>query len=130
MASMNRVYLLGNLTRDPELRQLPSGTAVAEFGLAVSERYKNKSGEDAESTCFVDIVVWERQAENCAKYLNKGSSVMVEGKLQFDSWEKDGQKRSKLRVRADNVQFLGKPRKADESAAPAAVNDDDGPPPF
>jgi len=111
MASFNKVILMGNLTRDPEVKYLPSGMAVAELGLAVSETYKNKAGEQVESTVFVDIVVWARQAETCGEYLRKGSPVLVEGRLQLDKWQtKEGENRSKLRVRADRVQFLSAPR--------------------
>jgi single-strand DNA-binding protein len=111
MASFNRVILLGNLTRDPEVRYLPSGMAVCEFTLAMSETYTSKSGEKVESACFVDVVVWARQAETCGQYLGKGSSAMVEGRLQLDKWKtKEGENRSKLRVRADRVQFLGRPK--------------------
>jgi single-strand DNA-binding protein len=105
---MNHVILAGNLTRDPESRQLPSGTAVADLGLAINDSYKNKSGELVETTCFVDVVVWGRLAETCSQYLRKGSPVLVEGRLQLDQWTtQEGEKRSKLRVRADRVQFLG-----------------------
>jgi single-strand DNA-binding protein len=122
MASYNRVLLMGNLTRNPEIRYTPSGTAVADLGLAINENFKNKAGETVEQTCFVDVVVWGRQAETSAEYLQKGSSVFVEGRLQLDQWEnQQGEKRSKLRVRADRVQFLGSPGKGTEfSAAPAA----------
>lgn len=107
MASANFVLLMGNLTRDPEVRTIPSGTTVADLGLAVNESYKNKSGELVETTVFVDVVVWGRLAETCGQYLKKGSPALVEGRLQLDQWEgKDGEKRSKLRVRADRVQFL------------------------
>ncbi len=107
MASLNKVILIGNLTRDPELRYIPSGTPVAKFGLAINERFKQ--GEEwKEKTVFVDITVWGRQAENCSEYLGKGRSVCVEGRLQFSTWETDdGQKRSKLDVVADRVVFLG-----------------------
>lgn len=109
MPNMNRVFLMGNLTRDPELRHIPSGRAVADMRLAVSEKYKNKDGELVESACFVDLVAWGRQAELCGQYLAKGSPIMTEGKLQLDSWETDdGQKRSKIRVQAFRVQFLGR----------------------
>lgn len=109
MASMNRVLLMGNLTRDPEIRQVPSGTSVGDLGLAINETYKNREGEQVESTCFVDVVVWGRQAETCGQYLSKGSPILVEGRLQLDQWEADdGQKRSRLRVRGDRVQFLGR----------------------
>lgn len=109
MASVNKVFLLGNLTRDPELRYTPSGAGVASFGLAVNRRYK-AGNENKEEVCFVDITVWGKQGENCVEYLNKGSQVFIEGRLQFRSWEtEDGQKRNKLDVVASNVQFLGKP---------------------
>jgi len=115
MGSMNRVFLMGNVTRDLELRHTASGVAVADMGLAVSDSYRNKAGETVESTCFVDVVLWARQAETCAEYLAKGSGVMVEGCLQYDTWETaEGDKRSKLRVRATRVQFLGRPRKNTE----------------
>jgi len=122
MASYNRVLLMGNLTRNPEIRYTPSGTAVVDLGLAVNESFKNKAGETVEQTCFVDVVVWGRQAETASEYLHKGSPVFVEGRLQLDQWEgKEGEKRSKLRVRADRVQFLGSPGKGTEyAAAPAA----------
>jgi single-strand DNA-binding protein len=108
MASFNRVILMGNLTRDPEVRYLSSGVAVAKLGLAVNERYKTKTGEWKEAPTFIDIDVWERQAETCAEYLKKGSPVLVEGRLKMDEWEtKEGEKRSKLKVTADRVQFLG-----------------------
>jgi len=107
MASFNRVMLMGNLTRNPELKYTPSGSAVADLGLAVNESFKNKAGETIEQTCFVDVVAWGRQAETAAEYLKKGSPVFVEGRLQFDQWEsQQGEKRSKLRVRAERVQFL------------------------
>lgn len=108
MASLNKVFLMGNLTRDPEVRYIPSGTAVADLGIAVNERYKDRdSGEWREKTVFVDVTVWRRQAETCAEYLTKGSTVMIEGRLQLDQWESpEGQKRSKLKVLADRVQFL------------------------
>ena len=123
MASYNRVLLMGNLTRNPEIRYTPSGTAVADLGLAVNENFKNKAGETVEQTCFVDVVVWGRQAETASEYLHKGSPVFVEGRLQLDQWEsQEGEKRSKLRVRADRVQFLGSPAKSAEfSEAPAAA---------
>ena len=126
MASYNRVLLMGNLTRNPEIRYTPSGTAVADLGLAINENFKNKAGETVEQTCFVDVVVWGRQAETSAEYLHKGSSVFVEGRLQLDQWEnQQGEKRSKLRVRADRVQFLGAPGKNTEfSAAPSASRDE------
>jgi single-strand DNA-binding protein len=107
MASFNKVLLMGNLTRDPELRFTSNGSALTKFGLAVNRKYK--SGEEwKEEVCFVDITVWGKQAENCAEYLSKGRPVFIEGRLQFSSWETDdGQKRNKLEVVANSVQFLG-----------------------
>lgn len=123
MSAMNRVFLMGNLTRDPQIRHTPGGQAVSDLGLAVSERYRNKAGQVVESTCFADIVVWGNQAEACGKYLIKGARVIVEGRLQFDQWQADnGEKRSRLRVRADRVQFLGRTRgEAAEAAEPVPV---------
>ncbi len=108
MSSMNRVFLAGNLTRDPEIKQTNGGMAVADLGVAVNERYKNRNGEQVERVCFADIVVWGRQAETCTQYLTKGAAVLVEGSLQLDRWENaDGQPRSKMRIRANRVQFIG-----------------------
>ncbi|MEM9187216.1 MAG: single-stranded DNA-binding protein [Planctomycetota bacterium] len=106
MASYNRVVLVGNLTRDPELRYIPSGTAVSEIGLAVNDRVK-KGDQWVDETTFVDVTLWARTAEVCNEYCSKGSSVLIEGRLKLDTWEKDGQKRSKLRVVADKMQMLG-----------------------
>ena len=118
MPSLNKVLLIGNLTRDPELRYIPSGTAVANFGLAMNRVYTTQDGERKEEVCFVDVDVWGRTAENCANYLEKGRLVLVEGSLQFRTWEtEDGQKRSKLSVRAFNVQFLGGRRTEDTPGA-------------
>ena len=110
MASLNKVFLLGNLTRDPDLRALPSGSAVCEFGIAVNRRYMSSNGQEVEEPCFVDIVVWGRSAESCKQYLEKGSQVMIEGRLQLDQWEdrNGGGKRSRLRVIAEQVQFLSR----------------------
>jgi len=107
MASLNKVFLIGNLTRDPELRYVPSGTAVATFTLAVNRVYKAQSGEKKEQTSFIRIVVWGRRAEVCGEYLSKGSPLFVEGRLQARDWEtQDGQKRNTVEVVADNIQFL------------------------
>jgi single-strand DNA-binding protein len=116
MASVNRVYLMGNLTKDPELRHLPSGVPLVDLRIAVSETYKNREGVEVESVCYVDVVAWSAQAEACNQHLAKGSPVMIEGRLQFDQWEKDGEKRSRLCVKADRVQFMGSPGPARESA--------------
>ena len=107
-ASLNKTFLIGNLTRDVELRYIPSGAPVANFGLAVNRAYTNSDGEKVEEVCFIDIVAWKRLAEVASEYLSKGRSVFVEGRLQMDSWEEeDGKKRSKLKVVAQNIQFLG-----------------------
>jgi len=122
MVSFNRVIVAGNLVRDPETRFLPSGTAVTSFSLAVNRRYKSKTtNEVKEEVSFFDVVVFGKTGENCAEYLSKGRPVLVEGRLRQRSWETDGQKRSKVEILADNVQFLGSsPRgQAAEGAAPA-----------
>ena len=115
MASYNKVLLMGNLTRKPELRYTPSGTAVCEFTIAVNRRF-TQGNEPKEDTCYVDITVWDRQADNCSRFLDKGSSVFIEGRLQLDTWidKTDQKKRSRLRVVAENVQFLNRR----ESGAP------------
>ena len=107
MASYNRVILMGNLTRDPEVRYLPSGKPVAAFGMAMSSKYRTQDGQEHEDVCFVNCEVYGKQAENCGKYLTKGRQVLVEGRLHYEQWEKDGQKRNALKVVADRVQFLG-----------------------
>jgi len=108
MASFNRVILLGNVTRDLELRYTPSGLAVTDMGLAVSDRRKNAAGEFVEEATFVDVTLWGRTAEVASEYLSKGSPVFIEGRLKLDSWEtNDGQKRSKLKVVGERMQLLG-----------------------
>jgi single-strand DNA-binding protein len=106
MASFNRVILIGNLTRDPELRYLPSGMAVSDVGLAVNDRFK-RNDQWVEEPVFVDVTLWGRTAEVANEYLSKGSPVMIEGRLKLDRWEKDGQKHSKLKVTAEKMQMLG-----------------------
>lgn len=146
MASYNRVILVGNLTRDPELRYIPSGTAVTEIGLAVNDRRKNAAGEWVEETTFVDVTLWARTAEVASEYLTKGSSVLIEGRLKLDTWEKDGKKNSKLRVVGELMQMLGGrgggsggggggaggarggAKRADTSVAPARDEVETGPP--
>jgi len=131
-ASLNRVLLIGNLTRDPELRYVPSGTAVTTFDIAVNRVYAAQSGEKKEETSFLRVVVWARRAEVCAEYLSKGSPVFVEGRLRSRSWEtQDGQKRNTIEVVANNVQFLraasrenppkGRPPAADATKTPGAA---------
>lgn len=116
MTSMNKVFLAGNLTADPELRQTNGGTAVGTLRLAVNEKYKTKSGEEKEDVCFVDVVVWGRQAEMCGDRLGKGATVLVEGRLELSQWDtKDGEKRSKVRVRASRVQFMDSRRSNGET---------------
>jgi single-strand DNA-binding protein len=127
-ASMNRVILVGNLTKDPELKFITSGSAVANFRMAINRKWKDAQGQQKEEVCFVGVVVWGKQAEACGEYLKKGSPVMVEGRLQFREWEKDGDKRSILEVVAERVQFLsiGK-REGGPDAAPAPSAADDIP---
>lgn len=107
MASYNRVVILGNVTRDPELRYIPSGAAVCELGLAVNDRRKGPNGDWIEETTFVDVTLWAKTAEVACEYLRKGSSVLVEGRLKLESWEKDGKKQSKLKVVGETMQMLG-----------------------
>ena len=107
MANYNKVILIGNLTRDPELRFLPSQTPVCEIGLAVNRKWKPKDGEQREETCFIDCTAFGKQAEVINQYMTKGRPIMIEGRLQLDSWEKDGQRRSKHKVVVEQFQFLG-----------------------
>jgi single-strand DNA-binding protein len=110
MASLNRVFLIGNLTKDPELRYTPQGTAVANLRLAVNRRWKDKSGEQKEEVCFLTVVAWDKQAEVCNQYLRKGSPLFVEGRIQSRSWQDNsGAKRNVVEIRAERVQFLGQP---------------------
>ncbi len=125
MATLNKVMLIGNLTRDPELRYIPSGSAVVTFTVAVNRVYKTQTGEKKEQTSFIRVVVWGRRAEVCGEYLTKGSPVFVEGRLQSRDWEtQDGQKRNTVEVIADNIQFLRGGEKQSSSGqskkAPAA----------
>lgn len=121
MASFNKVILVGNLTRDPELRYTPKGTAVAKIGIAVNRVYTNDAGEKKEEVTFVDVDVWGRTAENVGQYMRKGRPILIEGRLKLDQWDdkQTGQKKSRLGVVADTVQFLGSPGGA-EGGAPAA----------
>lgn len=107
MASYNRVILMGNVTRDIQLRYTPAGTPVTEVGMAVNDRRKGQNGEWVDETTFVDVTFWGRTAEVASEYLSKGSPVFVEGRLKLDTWEKDGQKNYKLRVVCDRMQLLG-----------------------
>jgi single-strand DNA-binding protein len=124
----NRVILIGNLTREPELRYTPNNTAVTDLGLAVNRNYQDGSGEWQEDTAFVDVTVWGRQAENASQYLDKGSRVFIEGRLTFDQWENDaGENRSKLSVTAEKVEFLDSAEQSDgpESGAPGGDSPDE-----
>ena len=130
MSNFNKVILMGNLTRDPEVRYTPSGTAVTELDMAINRRFKKNDGQSGEETCYVNrITVWGRQAENCGQYLKRGAPVLVEGRLKYDQWEKEGQKQSRLGVVAEHVQFLGSPNRPNQStefrdgagSAPAAT---------
>ena len=111
MASLNKVLLIGNLTRDPELRYTPQGTAVATLRLAVNRKYKGRDEQMKEEVCFISCVVWSKMAETCGQYLHKGSPVFIEGRLQSRSWEDQatGKQRSVIEVNAERVQFLGSP---------------------
>ncbi len=133
MASFNKVILMGNLTRDPELRVTPKGTAVCQIGVAVNQTYKDKDGNSREETTFVDVDVFGRQAEVIAKYMSKGRPILVEGRLKLDSWEtKEGDKRSKLKVVLENFQFVGSRGEGDAgggSGGSSGSNFEDGAPP-
>lgn len=111
MSSLNKVFLMGNLTRDPDLKYTQSGTAICNLGLAVNRKYTSRTGEEVEEVCFVDIEVFGRQAESCKNYLQRGAPVLIEGRLRLDSWEdrNTGEKRSRLRVVGERVQFIGPP---------------------
>ena len=122
MASFNKVILVGNLTRDPELRYTPKGTAIAKIGLAVNRVWTNEAGEKKEEVTFVDVDIFGRTAENVGQYMRKGRPILVEGRLRLDQWDdkQTGQKRSRLGVVAETVQFLGSAPGAAEGGAPAA----------
>lgn len=107
MASFNRVILMGNVTRDPELRYLANGTALCDLGMAMNRRFKDKDGNWADETTFVTVTLWARTAEIAGEYLTKGSPVMIEGRLKLDQWEKDGKKNSRLTVVGETMQLLG-----------------------
>jgi single-strand DNA-binding protein len=108
MASFNKVILMGNLTRDPQLRYLPNNTAVCDFGLAVNRRWRDRDGNQHDEVCYVDLAAFGRQAEVINQYMSKGRPMLVDGRLKFDSWTgQDGQKRSKLSVVVENFQFVG-----------------------
>jgi len=121
MPSLNRVFLIGNLTRDPEIKYTPSGTSVVSFGLAVNRVFKAQTGEKKEETCFVRVVTFGKQAESCNQYLAKGGLVSIEGRLQYRNWEYEGKKYNALDVIADRVQFLT--RAKEDGAAVSDLED-------
>ncbi len=134
MAKLNKVFLMGNLTRDPELRYTPSGTAIASFGIAINRTWSGVDGEKKEEVCYVDINMFGRRAEVINEYFSKGNPIFIEGRLQFQQWEtKDGQKRNALRVVAEDFQFLGGKTKKEEGpsfpegAAPNDVDEEEIP---
>ncbi len=148
MANYNRVILVGNLTRDPEIRYIPSGMAVCDIGVAVNDKFKNAKGEWVEQATFVDVTLWGRTAEVAGEYLSKGSQVLIDGRLKLDTWEKDGEKKSKLKVTCLQMQMLGtrqgggggsggaargapqgRPRGGEADYGQEAPPDDYGPPP-
>ena len=120
MASFNKVVLLGNLTRDPELKKSPNGVSVAKLRLAVNETYKDRqTGQPKEVACFVDVAVWDKQADSCGQYLTRGSQILVEGRLVYEEWKNaQGESRNRLSVRADRVQFINTVRRP-EGAPPS-----------
>ncbi|MDP9290805.1 MAG: single-stranded DNA-binding protein [Verrucomicrobiota bacterium] len=120
MANLNKVFLMGNLTRDPEVKYTPKGTAVTDIGLAINRNYTTDSGEKREEVTFVDVTFWGRQAETAGEYLKKGRPVFIEGRLQLDTWDdkQSGQKRSRLRVQCENFQFVGGRPSGDQEESP------------
>ncbi len=130
MANLNKVMLIGNLTRDPELRYTPKGTAVAEIGLAINRIWNNEQGQRQEETTFVDVTLWARQAELAQQYLTKGNPVYIEGRLSLDTWDDKttGQKRSKLKVIGENLQFLPTGNKSGGGGAPQGGGQPSRPP--
>ncbi len=123
MASFNKVILVGNLTRDPELRYTPKGTAIAKVGLAVNRKWRNEAGETKEEVTFVDVDVFGKTAENVGQYMRKGRPILIEGRLRLDQWDdkQTGQKRSKLGVVAEIVQFLGSADRGEETGGSSDV---------
>jgi single-strand DNA-binding protein len=131
MASLNKVMIIGNLTRDPEVRFTPKGTAVAELGIAINRKFTAENGEKREETTFVDVTLWGRTAEHAAEYLKKGRSVYIEGRLSLDQWDdkQTGQKRSKLKIVGEEMQFLGgrdsKPQQSTQHQSSRSPTDPD-----
>ncbi|HCN27897.1 MAG TPA: single-stranded DNA-binding protein [Verrucomicrobiales bacterium] len=131
MASLNKVMLIGNLTRDPDVKFTPKGSAVCDIGLAVNRVYTNDNGERIEEVTFVDVTLWGKTAELAGKWLYKGRPVFIEGRLQLDTWEdkQSGQKRSKLRVVGEQMQFLGSPQGAGDRSGGGDEGGYGSPPP-
>ncbi|MDP6547099.1 MAG: single-stranded DNA-binding protein [Phycisphaerae bacterium] len=129
MANYNKVILAGNLTRDPQLSYTPTQTPVVDFGMAINRRWRGQDGQQREETCFVDCRSFGRQAETINQYLSKGRPVLVEGRLHFSSWEKDGRKHSKLRVTVENFQFLGSAQGSQGGQGGAYAPQQQAPPP-
>ena len=131
MANFNKVYLIGNLTRDPELRVTPKGTAICQFGLAINRQFKDESGAMRDETTFVDIEAWGKQGETIAKYCTKGRPLFVEGRLKLDQWEDktSGQKRSKLKIVLEGFQFLGSGQREGGGAGGGGESYDQSPSP-
>jgi single-strand DNA-binding protein len=130
MANLNKVLLLGNVTRDPEVRYTPKGSAVCDLGIAVNRAYTTDSGEKREEVTFVDVTLWGRTAEVASEYLKKGRPVFIEGRLQMDSWDdkQTGQKRTRLRVVAENMQLLGGRPQGGTADAPGETRQSSAPP--
>ena len=125
MSSFNKILLMGNLTRDPQLSYTPTNTAVVDFGLATNRRWTSKEGSAKEETCFVDCRAFGKAAENINKYLKKGNPVFIEGRLTYDSWTgQDGQKRSKHRVTVENFRFIGQSQGSAAASQPEAVTEE------
>ena len=131
MANLNRVLLIGNLTRDPEVKYTPKGTAVVDIGIAVNRVYSGEDGEKKEEVTFIDVTLWARQAEVAQEYLKKGRQVFIEGRLQLDTWDdkQTGQKRSRLRVVAENMQMLGSRGESEAGSTAASTQRRTTPPP-
>lgn len=131
MADLNRVLLMGRLTFDPELRRIPSGTAVTELRMAVNRSWQGRDGERREEVLYIDVTAWDRQAETCCQILRKGSLIFVEGSLKMDQWDDKttGEKRSKIRVQADRVQFLDS-RRGDSGGERGGGDEEYGVPPM
>lgn len=126
MVRLNKVILAGNLTRDPTLRKIPNGTPVVDFGLAVDDGFNGKNGNSEASTCFVDVVAWDKQAVVCEEYLRKGRPVLIEGRLHYSQWkDKNGENRNKLKVTAERIQFVGSPENKGRSKPERRSSDED-----